>query len=276
MEVENKILERLITNHTDDTIQVVEKLGTIELVEFLKSLPLDLSSLIFSKLNRLKASQCIEKADPSFAKELLENCVPYISANILRILDQKKIQLLLEGISSEHSNAIRQILNYPENSAGAYLDSRVFTLKENVNIGEALDLIRENKTYVQSIVFVLSTEQILVGSIELKSLITGDSFRPIRSIMKTDIPKIVANIDVRALIDGKIDDEELPVLPIVDMHNVFLGVIDKKSISVLKSDKASKSRDIQEASLALGDLYQIGLSSLFRSTSELLWDTKNK
>jgi len=276
MEIENKILERFITNHTDDTIQVVEKLGTVELVEFLKSLPLDLSSLLLSKLNRLKASQCIEKADPSFAKKLLENCVPYISANILRILDQKKIQLLLEGISSEHSNAIRQILNYPENSAGAYLDSRVFTLKENVNIGEALDLIRENKNYVQSIVFVLSTEQILVGSIELKSLITGDSSRPIRSIMKKDLPKIVANIDIRALIDGKIDDEELPVLPIVDMHNVFLGIIDKKSISVLKSDKASKSKEIQQASLALGDLYQIGLSSLFRSTSELLWDTKNK
>ncbi len=276
METENKILERFITNHTDETLQVIEKLGAEELVEFLKSLPIDISSMLLANLNRLKAAHCIEKADLTFAMELLETCAPSISANILRILDQKLIQTLLEKISSEHSNAIRQILNYPENSAGAYLDPRVFTLKENLNIGQALDLIRENNTYVQSHIFVLSSEQALVGCIELKNLITGDSSKPIRSIMKINIPEIVANINVQALIDGKIEYEELPILPIVDIHGVFLGVIDKKSLSALKFDKESKSNDIQQASIALGDLYQIGLSSLLRSTTELLWNTKNK
>ncbi len=276
METENKILERFITNHTDETLEVIEKLGAGELVEFLKSLPIDISSLLLSKLNRLKAAGCIEKADPTFAKELLETCGPSISANILRILDQKLIQALLEGISSEHSNAIQQILNYPENSAGAYLDPRVFTLKENLNIGQALDLIRENNTYVQSPLFVLSSEQALVGCIDLKNLITGDPSKPIRSVMKINIPEIVANINVHALINGKIEYEELPILPIVDIHGVFLGVIDKKSLSALKFDKESKGRDVQQASNALGDLYQIGLSSLLRSTTELLWNTKNK
>ena len=276
METENKILEKFITIHTDETLQVIEKLGEGELIEFLKSLPVDISSLLLSKLNRLKAARCIEKADESFATELLETCAPSISASILRILDQKLIQTLLESISSEHSSAIRQIINYPEHSAGAYLDPIVFTLKENLNIGQALDLVKENNIYVQSHIFVLSSEQALVGCIELKNLITGDPAKPVRSIMKTNIPEIVANINVHALINGKIEYEELPLLPIVDIHGVFLGVIDKKSLSALKFDKESKSNDVQQASIALGDLYQIGLSSLLRSTTELLWNVKNK
>ena len=276
METENKILEKFITNHTDDALQVIEKLSDAELIKFLESLHIDVSSLLLRKLNRLKAARCIEHADQTFAKEMLEVCSPSISANILRVLDQKLIQTMLESISSEHSSAIRQILNYPENSAGAYLDPMVFTLKENLNIGQALDLVRENDTYVRSTIFVLSSEQVLVGYIELKDLITGDPSKPIGSIMKTDIPEIVPNINVQALINGKIEYKELPILPIVDIHGVFLGVIDKKSLSALQSEKKSKSNDVQEASVALGELYQIGLSSFLRSTTELLLNVKNK
>ena len=35
METENKILEKFITIHTDETLQVIEKLGEGELIEFL-------------------------------------------------------------------------------------------------------------------------------------------------------------------------------------------------------------------------------------------------
>jgi len=276
METENKILERFISNHTDEALQVIEKLDEGELVEFMRSLPIDISSFLLSKLNRIKAANCIQKADQSFAMELLEICSPSVSANILRILDKNLTEVLLDKISSEHSGDIRQILDYPEHSVGAYLDPRVFTLKENLNIGQALDLVRVNNAYVQSHIFVLSSEQVLVGCIELKNLVCGDPSKPIRSLMRTDTPQILANINVQALVDGKIEYEELPVLPITDIHGVFLGVIDKKSLSSLKFDKDLKSSDVQQASVALGDLYQIGLSGLLRSTSEIFWNDKNK
>jgi magnesium transporter len=276
METDIKILDSFINNHTDESILIIEGLSVVEIIELLKSLPVESAALLLGKMDRIKAAFCIEKAERTLVEKLLETCAPSISANILRLVDQNLVKALLGDISTEHSNAIKQIIKYPVYSVGAYLDPMVFTLKQNLNIGQALELIKGNDKYVQSHIFVLSPEQILVGQVELKALITGNPSKPIRSIMKTNLRKIVANINVKALIDGKIEYEELPIMPIVDIHDVFLGVVDKKSLAAIKVDKESKGREEQQASIALGDLYQIGLSSLLRSTSELLWNVKNK
>lgn len=276
METDYKILERLIRNHTNETIQIIDKLEIPDIVGLLQSLPIELSSLLLCQIDRLKAARCIELADQEMQIELIESLTPSLAGNILRLLDQKNSSALLDVVSSKHSSFIRKILKYPSNTVGAYLDPWVLTLSEEISLAQGLEKIKAEQTYVKSPIFILSSEQKLVGSIDLKDFFTNDLTKSIQSAMDTGIPKILANHSLSLLAEGKIGDDRIPILPVVDIDNVFLGIFDKSASTVEDQDKISQDHLAHQTSIALGDLYQIGLTSLFRDTSELFWDTKTK
>jgi magnesium transporter len=276
METDYKILERLIRNHTNETIHIIDKLEIPDIVGFLQSLPTELSSLLFSQIDRLKAARCIESADQGMQIELIESLTPSIAGNILRLLDQKHSSAILEGVSSRHSSFIRQILKYPANTVGAYLDPWVLTLSEEISLAQGLEKIKSDQAYVKSPVFILSSEQKLVGSIDLRDFLTDDLTKSIQSVMDIGIPKVLANHSLSLLAEGKIGADRFPILPVVDIDNVFLGIFDKSSSLVEDQDKISQDHLAHQTSIALSDLYQIGLTSLFRDTSELFRDTKSK
>ena len=276
METDYKILERLIRNHTNETIQIIDKLEIPDIVGLLQSLPIELSSLLLCQIDRLKAARCIELADQEMQIELIESLTPSLAGNILRLLDQKNSSAILDVVSSKHSSFIRKILKYPSNTVGAYLDPWVLTLSEEISLAQGLEKIKAEQTYVKSPIFILSSEQKLVGSIDLKDFFTNDLTKSIQSAMDTGIPKILANHSLSLLAEGKIGDDRIPILPVVDIDNVFLGIFDKSASTVEDQDKISQDHLAHQTSIALGDLYQIGLTSLFRDTSELFWDTKTK
>jgi magnesium transporter len=213
MEIDYKILERLIRNHTNETIHIIDKLEIPDIVGFLQSLPTELSSLLFSQIDRLKAARCIESADQGMQIELIESLTPSIAGNILRLLDQKHSSAILEGVSSRHSSFIRQILKYPANTVGAYLDPWVLTLSEEISLAQGLEKIKSDQAYVKSPVFILSSEQKLVGSIDLRDFLTDDLTKSIQSVMDIGIPKVLANHSLSLLAEGKIGADRFPILP---------------------------------------------------------------
>jgi len=270
MDTDNKILEKYIKDHTLEVLRIIEKLSNEEIIGLFKSISAELSALLISKMDRFKAARCLETIDLEIAIKLISSLNISSTALILRQIEENLRNSIVDGLSIENSKLLRQILKYPDNSVGAYLDPVVFTLYEDLSIGQGLERIKESHPHVGSHVFILSRNQSLVGFIDLKELITGDLSNPIRKIMNNNPPKILAEMDIKVLLKEQAWDELFTFLPVVNLQGIFLGVIRKKTLSEIKAKEKTSDYHAKQASIALGDLYQIGFSSLIRSASEII------
>jgi Mg/Co/Ni transporter MgtE len=182
----------------------------------------------------------------------------------------------MEGLPTETAHHLRKILLSPEDTIGAHLNPRALTLFEEISAGEGLKRIKENISEASSTLFVLTREYKLVGYLDVKNLIAAKRKKPVRSIMKPDPPQLLAEMSINLLLKEKGWIESFDSLAVVNSQEIFLGTISRDTLS--KIDREEKTGDIQarQASLALGNLYQIGFSSLFRTASEVIWDYKSK
>jgi len=270
MDTDEKLLASFIQSHTGEVLLIIENLKEIEIADLLESLPIDLSALLLGQMDRFKAARGLEKVDLGIAIQLIEK-LPISSAKVLlRQIDHSICNTLLNGLPPHASMPLRRILKYPENSVGAYLNPLVFTLFEDQSIKQGLEKIKKNDPHLQSKIFILDRNQLLVGFIELKELITNDINKPIHLLINSDFPKIVADMNITTLMEGWKYDESFPCLPVVDASGIFLGEITKLILANINPKKNTFDHEALQASSALGELYQIGLSSLFRSASEIV------
>lgn len=276
MTTDQKILKNFIENHTVQVLQIIENFGEEEIAGLISILPTNLSTLLLSQMDRFKAARCLDKSDLEVAIKLIGTLSPSRAVIILRQLNQTHCDSILEGLSIERSKSLRQILSYPPDSVGAYLDPMVFTLQEDLTIGEALERIMENHSQVFSHIFILSRIQLLVGFIEMKDLIIHKKKKAIRTIMNPDPIKILADINIKVLSEGKFRNKTFSVLPVVDAQDTFLGVITSEIMIQINPEEKSLDRQAKQASMELGNLYQIGLSSLFRTATDIIWENKSK
>jgi magnesium transporter len=276
MDTDQILLEKFIQNHSGEVLHFIEKLGAKEIAGLIESLPLQLSEQLFNQMDRYKASQCLENLNPEMAIKLIDALHPSLAATILRQVNKDLCNSLLDDLSKDKSKSIAKILSYPDNTIGAYLDPLVFTLYEDLSVEQGLTRIRESHPNIISPVSILSRNPLLVGFKEVNDLITTEITKQIHTVMNPNPPEILADINIKALLAGRDWDNSFYYLPVVDSTGVFLGVIGRDVLKNIDQKAETLDRHAQEASMALGDLFQIGLTSLFRSTSDIIWDYKQK
>jgi magnesium transporter len=261
---EGKLLKSFIKNHTAQALVVIEKQPDDIIAALMSGMPFQLSSKLLVQLDGFRAVEVLKHMKDHLSSKLLEEIPLSTAASILRLLDEEQQQHLLSGVSQETSRDILRLLNYPKHTAGSHVDSAVFTLNQTLSAEIGLERIKLHQRPVDNQIFVLDHYHKLVGCIGLKELLTADPQKEIRLLMETNAPSILADTRVTENLIENLNWDAPPYrIPVVDSDGLFLGVVSKKDLT--PEDKASR-RQASQASVALAELYQIGLTSLFRST----------
>ena len=270
MKTDQKILEKSILSHADETIQVLENFQEQEIATFFDSLPVELAALLLSKMALFKATRVLVKVEQKTAASLIEKIPISVAKNLLLQIDESLCNKLLDLLPSKSSKALRSLLRYSKNTVGAYLDPLVFTLQENYTVGQALKKIKKNQELVLQQIFVIGQDQRLAGVVELKKLLAIDGKAPIHSVLNTNPLTISAIMDISTLKKAQMWDESFPYLPVVDVDGVFLGIISKKTLSDIKPEKKVTDLNALQAGAALGDLYLMGFSGLLQGVKVII------
>lgn len=264
---EGKLLEKFIEKHTAQALNVIEKQPDDMIAALLSSLPFRLSSKLLVQMDGFRACEVLKYLKDHISSRLLEEIPLSTAASILRLLEPEQQEQLLSGVTPEASRDILRLLNYPKHTVGSHLDSVIFTLDQSLSAERGLHRIKSHQLPVDNQIFVLDHNHKLVGFIGLKDLIAADPEKEIRLLMETSAPSILADTRVTEnLIENMNWPPPAHKIPVVDSDGLFLGVVSKEDLTRAKSDNRASRRHASQASVALAELYQIGLTSLFRST----------
>lgn len=238
-----------------DPVQAAHSLETMnedEAASVLRTLPPSLSAQAFTHLQANQAATLLKDLPESVLRGVVERLDPAQSASILMTLPEEGRNAFVEQLSNKSKEQIRELLTYPENSAGRIMTTEFFALRTDAKVREAVQRIRTlaNRKAPASYAYVVDEEIHLVGVINMRDLIIAQGDATLASIMRIDVFTVNCFMDAEE-VANQLAERKYFAVPVVDHENRLLGII--KADQLLGDVQQKATEDIQKLFGAGGD-----------------------
>jgi magnesium transporter len=220
--------EKIADLHPADLAEILADLNKVEGEQLLESL----------HLNAEQLADTLEEVEPDFQASLVETMPdeqvadvlewmgPDAAADLLSELSPERSADLLDLMEKEDADEVRELLTYPEDSAGGIMTTEYAAVRPNMTAEQAIQYLRENAEEAETIFYIYVTDEgeHLVGVFSLSSLIFARPESAVADFMKTNVisASLLDNQDDVARLVSKYD---LLALPVVDDENVLCGIV---------------------------------------------------
>ena len=220
-------------------------------LETLKTIPSELLAEIIAELPSHLQEEASERFDIKKLVKIATDMDTDDAADFLQKIGEKdgaKAEEILEKINPEDQEIIRSLISYDEGIAGAYMQSELFSAKEDEVVEDSIRRLRKLKKEGEiddvSQVFILDQNEHFICSIGLEELILLDLKSSFKIALKDNAVKradISANHfdEIKNVIE-KVSDYNLSVIPVVNEEGVLLGRITSDDVYDLIETQATE------------------------------------
>ena len=257
-----KLSEELIDQINSDIVAqnnkalqtLVKEYHYADLAEIFEALQIDQAVYLFKLIDSEKSADMLPELDEDVRESILDALSSEEIATeieeldtddavdiIAELSDEVRIEVINQISDTEHADDIRELLTYDENSAGGLMAKELVCVNQNWTVTRCVREMRiqaQEVTRVHSI-YVVDNENILLGRLSLKDLLTANEKSKIKSVY---IPKVdYVTIDVDGEEVAKIMSKyDLEAIPVVNEQKQLVGRITIDDIVDLIKDEAEK------------------------------------
>lgn len=222
----SKSYAKLQTLHPSDLADILEDLGKKSSTSVFSALDEEKAADVLEEMETQTQIHIIESLPVNKVADVLEKMPADEVADILDEIEDEKAEMLLKEMDSESSQEVRELLEYPDNSAGALMTTDVLSFKPELTVDEVIRELRIRKPEPSELytLFVTEKNDKLVGTFDLRDLVVAQPETSISQIMKSE-PVFLYD-------DQKIDDiaetiskYNLLAVPVVDQQNLLQGMV---------------------------------------------------
>lgn len=249
-----QLKELIKTNQEKLVYDMLQDVHYADLAEIMEELDIREAVYIFNTLDSEKSAEILLELDDDLRIKLLKNLT---SKEIAEELDElstddaadiiselpnhKKEEVISQLEDLEHAKDIVDLLRYDDDTAGGLMAKEMVKVNENWNVLTCVKEMRaqaENVERVHSI-YVVDDENILLGRLSLKDLLTTSTKTPIKDVYIKRVDSVTVNTkDVEvARIMQKYD---LEAIPVVNELGVLVGRITIDDIVDVIREEAEK------------------------------------
>lgn len=235
-----EVIEALHTS-PEELVGLTEELHPADLADLAAALEPELAQKLLTVLPIEVGARLLENLDEEHRSNLFANLATKEldraaaitdemahddRADLYATLGEDLRSELLEALGEEESRDIRQLLSYPEDSAGALMTTEFVALPAHVTTQEAINLIRQNAADKETIYQAYAVDQngTLLGVVSLRDLVVSPADRTVAQIMNPNIVSAAVEADQEE-VARLIAKYDLLALPVVDRHHRIVGII---------------------------------------------------
>tara|TARA_B100001079_G_scaffold117216_1_gene100809 strand:- start:3011 stop:4381 length:1371 start_codon:yes stop_codon:yes gene_type:complete len=179
-----------------------------------------LSELDDALVNDLLANESLERI-----ASIIEKAPTNDQSGILNVLEEEKAQSVIELLNAEEQEEIAEIMGYPEDSAGALMNTEVFTLNEGITAGEAIKTLQDQEeAEMVFYLYITDNDDRLVGVISLRALTTTPSTTKLKDMMIKNVHSVRPETDQEEVARVVAQYNYLAV-PVIDPDSHLLGIV---------------------------------------------------
>jgi len=241
IEIKKNLINHFFLRFPDEAADVLNGTPTYEILTYLKNQPLNISREILLRLDSITISDVLKTMDDTFFSELFPTIDPYTGTLFISRLNEdlvnKKLALLPDKLASE----IKEIMNYPPESAGFIMDTRITPFNPDKSVAEVLGQLRMLGDRRIHNIYVVDQEGKLLGKVPVQVLAISTPNEKLKNLLENSLSVHAMSPHeevVEILKDGKIIS-----LPVVDLDNKLLGVI--RYDALVKAAQMDATEDVQ-------------------------------
>lgn len=197
-------------------------------------------SKVLSSLTDSVAAETLEELSPKLQKNLIESMSPetvakvinhmspYKAADLLVTLGPDMAQKIVSYLATDHVRKIQTLLNYPENSTGAYMTTEYLVIPRDVSVEELLTRIRklESVPDFAYYIFILENElsNKLCGVVSVHDVFKAEPRTRVDAIMTKKVVVAGPHDQIKDSLK-KMYRYNISALPIINKEEKLLGIV---------------------------------------------------
>jgi len=223
LKVSKKKLRKL---HPADIAEIVDDLGISDSMSILNSLDDESAADAFEEISPEKQKTILTEMEEKEAADLVDEMSPDDAADLLATISDEKKEEILELMDPEESQELRELLEYPENTAGGVMTTEYASVIGNISTKEVMNEIRQIADEVETLyyIYILSAEEKLEGVVTIRELLLNDDETMIYDYMIKDVVSVDVN-EEETEVAKIIAKYNLIALPVVDEREKMKGII---------------------------------------------------
>ncbi|GAB7140547.1 magnesium transporter [Deferribacterales bacterium RsTz2092] len=283
MRVKLENVKKLVRRSVKGPLQkVLVKLHPADIAYIIRHLSdIDRKKVWACMTDNMRIAETIIELDDSSIVELFEEMEPQKAADVLQEMNSDDISYVLrllpeelkdkitQYIGDKDLSAVEELLHYPDDSAGAMMNTEYIALNVRTTVKEATKLIHKAADVeLVYYLYVVDDEGRLVGVLSLRQLITNPPDKTLADIMISDIISVQDHTDKEdaARLVAKYD---LLALPVVDEQRHIMGIITFDDVMDVIREEATE--EIYRMAGASQEAFDYGESTITNAKARLPW-----
>src|SRR5919107_3340743 len=173
------------------------------------------------------------------------------AAALIDYLPEELSAAVLDLMRPKESGVVENLLEYDEQTAGRIMNPHVFSLNEDMTVGEAITELQTNRDVEMVFyLYVVDERNHLVGVVSLRRLLLVAPETPLKRIMTADLISARADMDQEE-VARQVASYNLLAIPVVDEENKLVGVITVDDVIDVIKDEATE--DVYRLAGVAGD-----------------------
>lgn len=234
-------LQELAAQQRDtELLEAVQDIHPADLAEILDQLDLKEAQYLFERLEPELAAEVVlevpeDRRDDLLqnytGKEIAEELIEHIDSDdaadvIAELPDEVREEVLANIEDSDQRDEITELLTYDEHTAGGLMAKELVKVRVDSSMLDCVRALREHADHIDDIyaILVVDHHNRLMGSIQLKLLITTSLRTPVRDVYDPNVISVKAHEHVEE-VNRIMEKYDLIMLPVTDDRGKLLGRI---------------------------------------------------
>ena len=257
LQIDNELLENitlLIKNGAEKSLlNIFADLHPADTAEIINHIDFESAKYAFSILDTKTAGEVVTEIDENLREKILKEIdVKTITdivdelytddaTDIVSDLPEPVARQVLKNIDKEDSEFVKELLKYPEDSAGGIMTSDYVYVYSDATIKDAIAEVRNNAEEFDHIyhIYVLKDNDELLGIVTLKSLLINPLQKKVKSVIQEDLMFVTPEMDQEE-VANIMNRYDLVSIAVVDEHRRMLGRITFDDIQDVIQEEASE------------------------------------
>lgn len=177
---------------------------------------------------------------PAYAADMLAQMYTDNAVDLLNTLDKKQTAKYLSLMTAEAASEIKELLHYEDETAGSLMTTEFVSIVANQTVRSAMYVLKNAADVAETIyyIYVVDTDNKLVGVISLRDLIINDEDTMIADILNERVMSVHVGDDQEDVAQT-FRDYDFLALPVTDYDDHLLGIVTVDDIIDVIDDEAA-------------------------------------
>ncbi|GMU57937.1 MAG: magnesium transporter MgtE [Candidatus Xenobia bacterium] len=267
----SQAVARLEAMHPADQAHLIEDLDAEDREAILLAMSDERTASILEYLDEEPRQVFVDGLEPERLSQILFYVDEDLAADIVAELPDDQVASVLALLAPEDREAVEELLDLPEESAGRWMSPDVVLLQRTWTAEEAIDFLRREGPDASHpfYLYVVDTDRRLQGVLSLRHLITAAPSTPLENLMARDVISVPVELDQEKAAE-KLRHYNLMALPVVDEEGRLVGVLEADDVLDVQVEEATEDIYLQAGLSVDENPYTPVLVSLRRRVPWLL------